>query len=93
MAIAGIIIAVVGLVLLVCALPLLVVVLICSLTVLSFVFWIWMLIDCIKNPNIGGNEKIAWTLVIALTHFIGALVYFFAGRMRSKVFPPAQRTA
>ena len=50
------------------------------LGLLATAFWIWMLIDCIKNENIGGNEKIAWVLVIALTHLLGAVIYFFAGR-------------
>jgi Phospholipase_D-nuclease N-terminal len=45
-----------------------------------FAFWIWMLIDCIKNESHTGNEKVAWVLVIALTHWLGALIYFFAGR-------------
>ena len=51
-----------------------------SLGVLSFIFWIWMLIDCIKNESIVGNGKVVWVLVIALTHWVGALIYFFAGR-------------
>jgi hypothetical protein len=50
------------------------------LGLLATAFWIWMLIDCIKNENISGNEKIAWVLVIALTHLLGAVIYFFAGR-------------
>jgi hypothetical protein len=53
-----------------------------ALGILSFVFWIWMLIDCLKNERIYGNEKIAWVLVIALLHSLGALIYFFAGRNR-----------
>ena len=52
------------------------------LCLLSFVFWIWMLIDCIKNDRISETAKIAWVLVIVLTHFLGALIYFFAGRGR-----------
>jgi hypothetical protein len=59
--------------------------LIIPLAILSFVFWIWMLVDCIKNENISGNEKIAWVLVIALTHFLGAVIYFFAGRQRRRL--------
>jgi hypothetical protein len=54
------------------------------LGLLATAFWIWMLIDSIKNENITGNEKIAWVLVIALTHFLGAVIYFFAGRKRQK---------
>ncbi|HWY74455.1 MAG TPA: PLDc N-terminal domain-containing protein [Verrucomicrobiae bacterium] len=50
------------------------------LGLLSFVFWIWMLIDAIKNEGLNEGEKIAWVLVIALTHLLGAIIYFFAGR-------------
>ena len=57
------------------------------LGLLATAFWIWMLIDCIKNENISGNEKIAWVLVIALTHFLGAAIYFFAGRNQQKIAP------
>jgi len=57
------------------------------LGLLSFVFWIWMLIDCIKNEGISENAKIAWVLVIVLTHFLGAIIYFFAGRNARKNLP------
>lgn len=44
------------------------------------VLWIWMLIDCaVKEPSTG-NEKIVWILIIALTHWIGALLYFILRR-------------
>jgi hypothetical protein len=52
------------------------------LALLSFVFWIWMLIDAIKSERLQNGEKVAWVLVIALTHFLGAVIYFFAGRSR-----------
>jgi hypothetical protein len=55
-----------------------------SIGILAFVFWIWMLVDCVKNGGIETNEKIVWVLVIALTHFIGALIYFFAARPRGR---------
>ena len=57
------------------------------LAVGAFVFWIWMLIDCIKNENISSNERVVWVLVIAFTHWVGALIYFFAGRNRRKAPP------
>ena len=42
-------------------------------------FWIWMLAECaIKEPN--NNEKIVWIIVIAVTHFVGALIYFIVRR-------------
>jgi hypothetical protein len=49
-------------------------------------FWIWMLVDAAKNKGLEQNEKIIWIIVIALLHWLGAIVYFFAGR-------PKQNTA
>ena len=43
-------------------------------------FWLWMLIDCIKNEPSSGNDKIVWVLVIALLHTLGALVYLIIRR-------------
>lgn len=57
------------------------------LCVLAFIFWIWMLIDCIKNERISESAKIAWVLVIVLTHFLGAIIYFFAGRAGTRNVP------
>jgi hypothetical protein len=47
---------------------------------LAFVFWIWMLIDAIKNPRLDGTQRIVWVLVIVFLHALGALIYFVAGR-------------
>ena len=44
------------------------------------VFWIWMIVECAtKEPN-QGNEKIVWIILIVLTHWIGALIYYFVRR-------------
>jgi len=43
-------------------------------------FWIWMLVDCLKNEPAEGNDRITWVLVIALAGWIGALIYLFARR-------------
>ena len=48
--------------------------------VLLFVFWIWMLVDCIKNTRLSDTEKIVWVLVIIFLHFVGALIYMLVGR-------------
>jgi Phospholipase_D-nuclease N-terminal len=45
-----------------------------------FVFWLWMLVDAIKNKALSDTERIVWVLVIVLLHALGALVYFLAGR-------------
>lgn len=54
------------------------------LGLLAFVFWIWMLIDCIQNKSLESNEKIIWALVIIFLHFLGALIYFFVTRSRAR---------
>ena len=48
--------------------------------IITTIFWLWMLIDCITNTAINGTEKIIWVLVVIFTHFIGALLYFFIAR-------------
>ena len=47
-------------------------------------FWIWMLIHAIQNRGLSEGEKVAWVLVIALLHFLGAVIYFFAGRPKAR---------
>ena len=51
-------------------------------TILLFVFWIWMLVDCIKNARLTDSEKVVWVLVIVFLHALGALIYLLAGRKR-----------
>ena len=51
-------------------------------SILFFVFWVWMLIDCIQNQRLNGTEKIIWVLVIIFLNLLGALIYFLAGRKR-----------
>jgi hypothetical protein len=63
-------------------LSILLAVLLVPLTVLAFVFWIWMLIHAVTNRGLGDGEKVAWVLVIFFLHFLGALIYFFIGRPR-----------
>ena len=48
--------------------------------VLTFVFWIWMLIDAITNKALTDTEKIVWVLVILFLHFVGGVIYFLVGR-------------
>ena len=46
----------------------------------GFAFWVWMLVDCVRNPRLTDTERIIWAFVICLAHLLGALIYFFAGR-------------
>jgi len=46
----------------------------------AFAFWIAMLLDCARNEPSAGNDKVVWIIIIASTHIIGALIYYFARR-------------
>jgi hypothetical protein len=50
------------------------------LVIALFAFWIWMLVDCIKNTRLSETEKVVWVLVIIFLHALGALIYMLAGR-------------
>ena len=52
--------------------------------VIGFAFWIWVLIDCVKNEPSEGNDKLIWILVIVLTGWIGGLIYLFFRRPERK---------
>ncbi|MHC4243929.1 MAG: PLDc N-terminal domain-containing protein [Planctomycetota bacterium] len=56
-----------------------------SIVVGLMVLWIWTLIDCIKNEPTEGNERIVWVVVIAVTHWIGALVYLIVRRPQRRI--------
>lgn len=44
------------------------------------IFWVWALIDCATKEPDTGNTKVAWVVIIALTHWIGAAIYLFVRR-------------
>jgi hypothetical protein len=46
----------------------------------TFVIWLWALIDCIKNPTLSSNERIVWVLVIIFVPCIGSVLYLIVGR-------------
>jgi hypothetical protein len=47
---------------------------------LTFIFWVWMLIDAIKNPRLDGTQRVIWVLVIFFLPCLGSIIYYFAGR-------------
>jgi hypothetical protein len=51
-----------------------------TVMVLGTIFWIWMLVDCATKETSAGNDKIVWVVIIALTHWIGAAIYYFVRR-------------
>lgn len=68
----------------------LILVVVVPLALAMFAFWVWMLIHAAQNKGLGDGEKVAWVLIIALVHFLGALIYFFVGRPKANqpLVPP-----
>lgn len=52
--------------------------------VLVFVFWLLMLIDCLKRDFKKDVEKIAWILVLIFLHILGAIIYYFVVKISDK---------
>ena len=50
------------------------------LGILYFIFWLCMLINCLKNPRLDSTEKLIWVLVIVFLQFLGPILYFFLAR-------------
>jgi hypothetical protein len=44
------------------------------------IFWVIMIIECATKESSQGNTKVIWILIIVLTHWIGALIYYFVRR-------------
>ncbi|MBU1119010.1 PLDc N-terminal domain-containing protein [Patescibacteria group bacterium] len=43
----------------------------------GMVFWIFMIIDAAKRKYKTENDQLLWILVVVLTGWIGALIYYF----------------
>lgn len=50
------------------------------ISLVGFIFWIWALVDCLKNEPSEGNDKIIWLLVIIFLNWFGALIYAIVRR-------------
>ena len=57
---------------------------IAGISVFCFVFWVLMVIDCVKRKFKDDSEKIVWLLVIIFAGIIGALIYFFVVKKKDK---------
>ena len=51
-----------------------------GLVLLTTVFWVWALVDCLLNKTLGDTEKIVWVLVLLLSHIVGTVLYFLLAR-------------
>ncbi len=52
--------------------------------ILGVVFWIVMIIDCVKRTFKNDNEKIAWILILVFLHALGAAIYYFVVKRKAK---------
>ncbi|MAG52458.1 MAG: hypothetical protein CMH62_00675 [Nanoarchaeota archaeon] len=48
------------------------------------IFWVWMLVDCLKRNFKKDNEKLIWVIVLLFAHVIGAAIYFFLVKSKNK---------
>lgn len=48
-----------------------------GLGIFLFIFWLWMLIDAIKNQQ---ENKAMWVILIILLNALGAIIYYFAAK-------------
>lgn len=57
---------------------------IAGISIFSFVFWILMIVDCVKRKFKEDSEKIIWILVIVFAGIVGALIYYFIVKRKDK---------
>ena len=49
-------------------------------SILSLVFYIFVIVDCAKYESDEGNTKIVWILIIVLTAPLGGIIYYLVRR-------------
>ena len=49
-----------------------------------FIFWLWMLVDCLKRDFKRDTDKIVWIIVLIFLHLLGAIVYYFVVKVGHK---------
>ncbi len=47
------------------------------LVLAALVFWVFMIIDCAQRKFKKKEEKILWIVILILTSWVGAVVYYF----------------
>ena len=61
-------------------------ILLIAMLLAAMAFWIWALVDAVRAPEASyrTGTKVVWVLVIALTQFVGAVIYYVVGRGRDR---------
>ena len=56
-----------------------------------FIFWLWMLVDCLKRDFKRDTDKIVWIIVLIFLHLLGAIVYYFVVKVAEKNIKPQKK--
>lgn len=51
-----------------------------ALSACVFVFWLWMLIDGIRNER-DGTQRVIWALIVFFLPCVGSLIYLFVRKL------------
>ena len=51
-----------------------------ELGLLSFSFWVWMLVEAATKEPSTGNDKLVWVIIILFANVLGAVLYMIARR-------------
>ncbi|MBI2660354.1 PLDc N-terminal domain-containing protein [Candidatus Woesearchaeota archaeon] len=49
-----------------------------------FIFWLWMIVDCLKREFKRDIDKVVWVLVLVFLHLLGAVIYYFVVKISDK---------
>lgn len=48
-----------------------------ALSVILFVLWLWMIIDCAKREKFKSGDRVVWILLLVLLGPLGMILYYF----------------
>ncbi len=50
------------------------------LSLATFLFWVWMLMDCARLPDdpTQPNQRVLWTLALVFGNILAAVIYYLA---------------
>ncbi|UCD02675.1 MAG: PLDc N-terminal domain-containing protein [Candidatus Aenigmatarchaeota archaeon] len=58
--------------------PLILIILaILALSLLLFIGWLWMIIDCAKREKFKSGDRVVWILLLVLLGPLGMILYYF----------------
>jgi hypothetical protein len=49
--------------------------------IFSFIFWIWMIVDCAQR-DFKGDNKVVWILILVFLGILGAIIYYFVVKIK-----------